>query len=280
AKMGHYQKAIAIFIICSSFLYPPLILSDSTKGYIKIKLKKLNPNQASHVMSRFVPSHSFRTSDENNPNGTDFVLLKNYMDTQYYGEIGIGTPPQKFTVIYDTGSSNLWVPSSKCLFSMSCYVHPKYSSRMSNTYKGNGKYAEIGYGSGSISGFFSKDDVKLGDLVIKEQEFIEATTEPGLVFMSGKFDGILGLGFEEISVGNATPIWYNMVNQGLVKDPLFSIWLNRNTNEENGGEIVFGGVDPNHYTGNHTYVPITQKGYWQFDMGDVLINGKSTVRDH
>lgn len=54
-----------------------------------------------------------------------------------------------------------------------------------------------------------------------------------------------------------------MINQGLIKDPVFSFWLNRNPAEEEGGQIVFGGVDPNHYKGKHTYVPITQKGYWQ-----------------
>lgn len=54
-----------------------------------------------------------------------------------------------------------------------------------------------------------------------------------------------------------------MVNQGLVKEPVFSFWFNRNADEEEGGEIVFGGVDPNHYKGEHTYVPVTQKGYWQ-----------------
>lgn len=54
-----------------------------------------------------------------------------------------------------------------------------------------------------------------------------------------------------------------MVNQGLLKEPVFSFWFNRNADEEEGGEIVFGGVDPNHYKGEHTYVPVTQKGYWQ-----------------
>lgn len=67
-----------------------------------------------------------------------------------------------------------------------------------------------------------------------------------------------------------------MVDQGLVKEPVFSFWLNRNIDGEEGGEIVFGGVDSNHYKGEHTYVPVTQKGYWQFEMGDVLIDGETT----
>lgn len=54
-----------------------------------------------------------------------------------------------------------------------------------------------------------------------------------------------------------------MVDQGLVKEQVFSFWLNRDQNANEGGEIVFGGVDPNHFIGKHTYVPITQKGYWQ-----------------
>lgn len=55
----------------------------------------------------------------------------------------------------------------------------------------------------------------------------------------------------------------NMLNQHLLAQPVFSFWLNRNTDGEEGGEIVFGGVDSDHYKGEHTYVPVTRKGYWQ-----------------
>ncbi|KAE8654222.1 Aspartic proteinase A3 [Hibiscus syriacus] len=206
----------------------------------------------------------------------DIVALKNYMDAQYFGEIGVGTPPQKFTVIFDTGSSNLLVPSSKCYFSIACYFHSTYKSRRSQTYKANGKPAEIQYGTGSISGFFSEDYVTVGALVVKNQEFIEATQEPSVTFFLAKFDGILGLGFQEISVGDAVPVWYNLVNQGLVKQPVFSFWLNRNPEDDFGGELVFGGMDPKHFKGEHTYVPVTRKGYWQFDLGDFLIGNETT----
>lgn len=284
--MGTKLNPVAVtFLGC--FLLFPLVLSASDDGLMRIGLKRrrldknswnaarLDLNEGKLLMRPSAGMHNLK-GNLRDSGDSDVVALKNYMDAQYFGEIGVGSPPQNFTVIFDTGSSNLWVPSAKCHFSLACYMHPRYKSSHSSTYKKNGKPADIHYGTGSISGFFSQDHVEVGDLIVEDQEFIEATKEPGITFLLAKFDGILGLGFQEISVGNAVPVWYNMVNQGLVKDPVFSFWFNRNAEEEEGGEIVFGGVDPSHYEGEHTYVPVTRKGYWQFDMGDVLIGGKTT----
>nr|XP_048323590.1 aspartic proteinase-like isoform X2 [Ziziphus jujuba var. spinosa] len=283
--MSSVIKVVLLSFVLSTLFFS-LVSSASNDGLLRIglKKKKLDPNSRLAARLESKNGEPFRSSirkynlhnNVGDSKDADIVILKNYLDAQYYGEIGIGTPPQKFTVIFDTGSSNLWVPSSKCYFSIACYFHAKYKSSDSSTYKENGKPASIQYGSGAISGFFSNDNVQVGNIVVKNQEFIEATREPSVSFVVAQFDGLLGLGFQEISVGNAVPVWYKMIEQGLVSEPVFSFWLNRNSDEEEGGEIVFGGVDPNHFKGKHTYVPVTRKGYWQFDMGDVLIGGKPT----
>jgi phytepsin len=273
-KLNHLLGALCLLVLTCS------LVPASSDDLVRIGLKK-RPLDAHGLkaarMSRMQPKNGkslngFRPLDTD----VDLITLKNYMDAQYYGEIGIGSPPQKFTVIFDTGSSNLWVPSSKCIFSIACLFHHKYKHTKSTSYEENGKSCAIHYGSGSVSGILSKDNVKVGDLVVEKQVFMEASKEGSLTFVVAKFDGILGLGFQEISVGDVVPVWYNMVEQGLVNEKVFSFWLNRNADAKEGGELVFGGVDPNHFMGKHTYVPITQKGYWQFEMDDFMIGNHST----
>lgn len=175
----------------------------------------------------------------------------------------------------DTGSSNLWVPSSEC-GSIACYLHQKYDSSGSSTYKKNGTEFEIRYGSGNVAGFVSQDTVQVGDLKIKHQDFGETTQEPGLAFAFGRFDGILGLGYSSISVKGMVPPFYNMIDQGLIDEPVFAFYLGNANDEGDSSEATFGGIDPSHYTGKLTKIPLRRKAYWEVDL-DAITFGKETA---
>ena len=212
--------------------------------------------------------------------------ISNFMDAQYFGAVTLGTPPQSFQVVFDTGSSNLWIPSKKCGFlQIPCDLHSTFDAKASSSYVPDGAPFAIQYGSGSLSGFLSTDTLGWAGLDVEGQTFAEATREPGLAFLFAKFDGILGMGWSRISVDGVVPPFYNAFQQGLVPSNVFSFWLNRKATKASddaasdddsdsvGGELVLGGVDPAHFTGAHTWLPVTREGYWQVALDDVTLDG-------
>ncbi|XP_010451287.1 PREDICTED: lysosomal aspartic protease-like [Camelina sativa] len=181
-----------------------------------------------------------------NKNG---VGLETEIDDINYGDIKIGTPRQRFTVVFDTGSSDLWE-----------------------------KNASIKYGTGALTGIVSIDTFDVGGITITDQHFIEARSTPeGDPLRKSTFDGILGLGSPELSVTKTVPVWYSMMKQGKIEKKIFSIWLGRSRDSGAGGEIVLGGTNRAHYTGQHTYVTVIGHRH-SFQMNNIFVGKADTKR--
>uniref|UniRef100_A0A2K5EG18 Gastricsin n=1 Tax=Aotus nancymaae TaxID=37293 RepID=A0A2K5EG18_AOTNA len=149
-----------------------------------------------------------------------------YMDAAYFGEISIGTPPQNFLVLFDTGSSNLWVPSVYCQ-SQACTSHSRFNPSASSTYSSNGQTFSLQYGSGSLTGFFGYDTLTVQSIQVPNQEFGLSENEPGTNFVYAQFDGIMGLAYPALSMGGATTAMQGMLQEGALTSPVFSFYLSR-----------------------------------------------------
>nr|DBA15482.1 TPA: hypothetical protein GDO54_004685 [Pyxicephalus adspersus] len=197
--------------------------------------------------------------------------LQNYMDIEYFGTISIGTPPQSFTVIFDTGSSNLWVPSVYCS-SPACTNHHMFNPQQSSTFQATNTPVSIQYGTGSMSGFLGYDTVQVGNIQITNQIFGLSQSEPGSFLYYSPFDGILGLAFPSLASSQATPVFDNMWNQGLIPQDLFSVYLS--SQGQSGSFVLFGGVDTSYYSGSLNWVPLTAETYWQITLDSISIGGQ------
>ncbi|XP_019746585.1 renin isoform X3 [Hippocampus comes] len=210
-------------------------------------------------------------SVEDFSNGTAPTPLTNYLDTQYYGEISIGSPAQMFNVVFDTGSANLWVPSQSCSpFSTACFTHNRYDASMSRTYMENGTGFSIQYASGNVRGFLSEDVVVVGGIPVV-QVFAEATSLSAMPFIFAKFDGVLGMGYPNAAIDGITPVFDRIMSQHVLKEEVFSVYYSRDPQHSPGGELVLGGTDPNYYTGTFNYMETKEMGKWEVVMKGVSL---------
>jgi len=203
--------------------------------------------------------------------------------TAYYGNIEVGHPAQTITVVFDTGSGNLMIPSETCK-DRACRNHKRFDAQKSTSViqiQSDGSTVESGasrdqltvtFGTGEITGLFMKDDVCIGALCSPIQ-FVGAVHETDLPFDSFSFDGVLGLALGEMTQGPKFSLMDQLQEAGQLKDFLFSVFLSDSSSEES--EITFGEVKEDHMVGDMFWVPVSRKsGYWQVGIEDIAIDNK------
>jgi hypothetical protein len=207
--------------------------------------------------------------------GGDSVPISDYQNAQFYGPIKIGG--QSFNVVFDTGSANVWVPGKNCSF-LTCWLHHRYNEKSSSTYEPDGREYKVMYGSGPVEGVFSKDTVTVGDIDVKGQLFAEVSKVSfgplNIAFAAGKFDGLLGLGFKSISQYQIPTPFESMIAQKLIDQPVFAFYLQSDAAQT--GELLFGGVDKSHYTGDLVDVPLSSETYWEVSL-DAAKYGSTSI---
>jgi hypothetical protein len=195
--------------------------------------------------------------------------------TAYWGSMTVGTPPQPFKVIFDTGSGNLIIPSSDCTVP-GCAPHHKYSHKDSTSSsfvtneKGEGS-SEITFGTGQIAGDFYRDNLCIGESLCYQANFIAADRESTEPFQEIPFDGIMGMGFKDLSMGDGFNMVDDLVKNGALPGGQFSFYLT----DGGDSEVTFGGFRPENLASEIVWAPVTIQSYWQVHCGDITFNNKA-----
>lgn len=199
-------------------------------------------------------------------------VLYNIHNAQYLGEIEVGTPGQKMVVVFDTGSGNLWVPT----YSPPGRVkHNIYRPWWSSTYVANDTDFQIMYGSGPVAGKYCQDNVAFAGLSLENYNFAAVDELRGLgqLYTNTPMDGILGMAFDAIVQGGSKSPFGALVSSGQLDEPVFGFYLG----EGSTSELVFGGVDPAHYTGDFTWVSLSSATFWQVELQAIQIDDRYFV---
>jgi len=217
--------------------------------------------------------------------------LGNYFDNLYYTNVLLGTPGTYYSVVLDTGSADLYVPSSQCSTTV-CGSRKRYNPHSSSTSVITGASATVTYGSGQASGSVMMDRMAIGGLNIPQQIFIAATKVTG--HQPPTVDGLMGLSFSAGSWANynvqktfkgKSSAMENLWKAGTISQAAFGMWLEKTSDaaaSHIGGEIAIGSSlgNPVRYKTPITWLSVPGTGnWWNVQLDDIKVAGQSGVID-
>uniref|UniRef100_A0A4W2FBQ3 Pregnancy-associated glycoprotein 1-like n=1 Tax=Bos indicus x Bos taurus TaxID=30522 RepID=A0A4W2FBQ3_BOBOX len=221
-----------------------------------------------NTLNNFLKEHAYSLSQiSSRESNLTIHPLRNIMDMSILGGWCSIEPPGEFQVVFDTGSSDLWVPPVFCQ-SLACATKSMFIHLRSSTFRHTQKFFNIKYNTGRMKGLLVYDTI--GDLVSTDQPFCISLAEVG--FDGIPFDGVLGLNYPNMSFSGAIPIFDNLKNEGAISEPVFAFYLSKDKQE--GSVVMFGGVDHRYYKGELNWVPLIQAGGWSVHMDRISMKRK------
>ncbi|KAI9483144.1 MAG: aspartic peptidase domain-containing protein, partial [Benjaminiella poitrasii] len=231
----------------------------------------------------------------------------------YMIDVQIGTPPQLFELILDTGSADLWVPGVDCPSSV-CPL-ARFNGTASSTFKRLDEVFDIAYGIGSASGVYALDTISIAGMSVEQQQIAYVNDSKNILtdqqtlkgesytptvssadnattFSSdNSHDGIFGLGYPYISASakQYNPFFFNLKAQNKLTQNVFSIFMNTTESYGDSGELIFGGIDSSKYKDELKYLPLIKTisrnltelgnsyGFWQVNGEGVRVKNGSQI---
>jgi saccharopepsin len=223
----------------------------------------------------------------------------------YAGNMTLGWPNvMDFSVLFDTGSGHVVVPSVRCT-SPSCAMHRSYNvSQSPSGYSVNSDgtprtdrvhEVEVSFGTGEISGDFARDVVCVGltgaELLAAqtaglpprractELSMITATTMSDNPFSQFSFDGIFGLGLKSLAV-NPVFSFTHTFGASSQAPSIFGMYI-AGGDKERGHELAIGGYNAARVQGPLSWTPLldAELGYWQVELRGVRVGDEDAGID-
>ncbi|KAJ7722740.1 acid protease [Mycena maculata] len=201
-------------------------------------------------------------------------------DIGYLATIQLGTPPQNYLILMDSGSADFWVPSEACQSTAGgdCGNHLTLGSQSSSSFVATTNPFQVTYGTGAVEGAIISDDVTIAGLTLNNHTF-GVTTQETTDFSddSVPFDGLMGLALSSLSEQQTPTPVESLASNGLISDAITSYKISRESDDLNDGEITFGATDPTKFVANTlvTIPNVNTQGFWEGALDDITVDGGS-----
>ncbi|KAG2157952.1 acid protease [Suillus bovinus] len=201
-------------------------------------------------------------------------------DVGYIATIQIGTPPQSFNILMDSGSADFWVGSETCQSQQgTCGNHTFLGSKSSSSFVQSNQNFNVTYGSGSVAGVLCKDNINMAGLQLNNHTFGVANEE-SVQFSADTvpFDGLMGLAQSTLSNEKVLTPVESLASNGLISSAISSFKISRLADQLNDGQVTFGGLDSTKFVANSLVaIPnVSKVGFWEGAVDAITANGQDT----